>query len=365
MRNILITGANDFIGESLSSYLIENLKESNIIELNDYKISNTNLLKYLKKADFILHLKEVVYSKNKLDYQLVNVEFTKKLLQALINCKSNAPILFLSSQQALSRSDYGQSKFAAERLFIEYNKLTKVPVCIYRLPEVFGIGAKPNNNSIIATYCYNITHGLDLNLKGKEKSEDMLKFVNITDVVDEFTRAICGYPNMVLDSCFATVPKPYVITRKELIKKIKAFSEIRDTNTMPSFACRFDQHLYSTFLSYIDINNLSYKLKVREKDKVQLVNFINSYEQGQTCFFKLKKSKTLKSNHAIIQKYLVVDGEAVIKVKKKRTGEYFEYVVSGENPTVVDIPPDCAHDMTNIGDKDVIVIKWSNKILQK
>ena len=91
---------------------------------------------------------------------------------------------------------------------------------------------------------------MDLNLKGKEKSEDMLKFVNITDAVDEFTEQY-RLPNMVLDSCFATVPKPYVITRKELIKKIKAFSEIRDTNTMPSFACRFDQHLYSTFLSYM------------------------------------------------------------------------------------------------------------------
>lgn len=363
MRNIIITGVDSFIGNSIVSYLREKYDDINILEI-DANTPDLLFLKYAHLADFVFHLEEAVRVEDQNDYQRVNIDFTNKLIQALRQSSSQAPIVFLSSHQALARNDYGYSKFMAEQLLISYYQVLHVPVYIYRLPEVFGEGALVDHNSIIATYCYNIINGLPIN---NHKPEDILKFVNITDVMEEFNRAFCGFPHMLSDSCFAKVPKLYTITRIELIKKIVAFSESRNTRHMPSLAGKFEHQLFTTFMSYIDIKNLACPINKESRKYGCASEFISSQEIGSFQIVRVKPGENLgKHWHEMkVQKFMVVEGIAIIKTEKRFARESLTYEVSGNNPMIIDMPPNFNHDLINVGESDCIVLVWTSQAINE
>jgi UDP-2-acetamido-2,6-beta-L-arabino-hexul-4-ose reductase len=357
MMNILVTGANGFVGKNLISEL-HNRGYENIFAVT--RKTTTELLEeYVQKCEFVFHLAGVNRPTDEGEFREGNLGFTSKLLELLKKYENESPILFTSSIQAEKDNPYGISKRECEDLLFSYSKETGANVFIYRLPNLFGKWCRPNYNSVVATFCHNISRGLPIAIHDPDAR---LKLCYIDDVVEEFIRAFRGVPTVDRDFC--TVPVTYEVGLGELSEKLYSFQANRDSLIMPSLEKGFDRVLYSTFLSYLEEGNFSYQLKKNTDERGWLTEFMKSKELGQ-IFISKTRPGVIRGNHwhhTKVEKFLVIQGEAVIKFRKIDSNKVIEYKVNGENPEVVDIPAGYTHSIENIGRDDVITLFWACEI---
>ncbi|WP_321777755.1 NAD-dependent epimerase/dehydratase family protein [Sulfurimonas sp.] len=178
---ILVTGSEGFIAKNLIEHLIrdENIK----LYLYSKKDSKIILEAYLKEVDFIFHLAGVNRPERINEFYEGNASFTKNIIDILIKNNKKTPILLSSSTQVILDNDYGRSKLEAENILLDYSKKMNVNIYIYRLPNVFGKWCKPNYNSVLATWCYNIANDLEIQVNNKETK---LSLVYVDDVIKSF-----------------------------------------------------------------------------------------------------------------------------------------------------------------------------------
>ncbi|WP_075981926.1 polysaccharide biosynthesis C-terminal domain-containing protein [Bacillus massilinigeriensis] len=354
---ILVTGAGGFVGKNLIVEL-KNRGYTDILEV--HKDTDFFLLsRYTKECDFVYHLAGVNRPKNEDDYMKENYGFTIKLLQLLRMHKNNSPIVFTSSIQANQENPYGKSKNACEKLLFKYGQETGANILVYRLPNLFGKWCKPNYNSVVATFCHNISRNKEVQIHNRET---LLTLCYIDDVIEEFLHSLEG--NESKEGDFCVVPVSYQITLGELSDKLYAFQDNRESLVMPSLENAFDRALYSTFLSYLEEDNFSYKLKKNVDHRGWLTEFIKSQSMGQ-IFISKTRPGVIRGNHwhhTKVEKFLVIQGEAVIRFRKIDSDQVIEYRVNGENPEVVDIPVGYTHSIENTGDVDVITLFWACEI---
>ena len=259
MINVLVTGANGFMGRNLKANLLAQKPGLVNVMCFDLDTSDQKLSEYCGLADFVFHLAGVNRPQNKEEFYEGNTELTEKVLNALERQENLCPILMSSSSQALLDNDYGKSKQQAENALFAYGEKQRTPVYVYRLPGVFGKWCRPNYNSVVATFCYNIAHSKQVDVNGRETS---LKLVYIDDVIKEFFAAMDGRPNLN-NSGFCEVSPTYDTTLGELIDMIRAFKDSRETLSVPNALNSFEKKLYSTYLSYLPEDGFSYTLKTR------------------------------------------------------------------------------------------------------
>lgn len=355
--NILITGANGFIGKNLVAEL-KNKGYKDIFTVT--KDTDRSLLdNYTNECDFVFHLAGVNRPRNEQEFIEENTNFTQFLLNSLKKNQNQSPILFTSSIQALQDNPYGRSKRSCEQLLFSYEEETGAKVLIYRLPNIFGKWCKPNYNSVIATFCHNIANGLDIHVNDPNTE---LTLGYIDDVIDEFLHALIGKESR--HEVFCVLPKTYQIKLGQLADKLYFFKTTRESLLLPSFEKEFDRFLYSTYLSYLEENNFSYKLRKNTDHRGWLAEFIKSKETGQ-IFISMTKPGITRGNHwhhTKVEKFLVIQGEAVIKLRKINSSKILEYHVSGDSLEVVDIPVGYTHSIENIGNEDVITVFWACEI---
>ncbi|MCX7735010.1 MAG: NAD-dependent epimerase/dehydratase family protein [bacterium] len=354
--NILITGAKGFVGRNLFAQL-KNIGYDNIIQI-DVDTPEHVFLQGLKQAQFIYHLAGVNRPRDEEEYWQGNFEFTKKLVEILQSQSKNTPVVFTSSIQAEFDNPYGKSKKAAEELLIQYSKNTNAKVFIYRLPNVFGKWCKPNYNSVVATFCYNISRGIPIQIHDPEKE---LTLVYIDDVVNEFTKLLKADD---IAPGYMEVPVKYRIKLKDLAEKIYTFEKSRKTLLMPSLKDEFDKKLYATFISYLAEDKFSYELEMKHDNRGWLTEFIKSEPFGQIFISKTKPGITRGNHwhHTKVEKFLVIQGEALVKLRAIYSEQIIEYKVSGEKLQVIDIPPGYTHSITNVGQTELITIFWASEI---
>lgn len=354
---ILVTGANGFVGKNL----IVELRNQGYEEIfNVSRETDISLLdSYTKECDFVFHLAGVNRPKDEKEFMEGNYDFTSALLGLLKKHNNKSPILFTSSTQVERNNPYGRSKKASEDLLFAYSKETGAQALVYRLPNLFGKWCKPNYNSAIATFCHNIARNLEIQVNDPNTE---LTLCYIDDVIAEFLCALEG--NETKNGDFCNVSVTHRITLGELIKKIYSFKNNRETLIMPSLELEFDKALYSTFLSYLDEDNFSYKLKKNVDNRGWLAEFIKSKSMGQIFISKTKPGITRGNHwhHTKVEKFLVIQGEAVIKFRKINSENVLEYKVNGENLEIVDIPVGYTHSIENIGKQDVITLFWACEI---
>ncbi|MFJ7850853.1 NAD-dependent epimerase/dehydratase family protein [Peribacillus sp. NPDC097206] len=354
---ILITGAAGFIGKNLVADL-KNKENNEIFEFR--RETDASLLdKYTKECEFVFHLAGVNRPNDENEYMKGNFEFTSNLIESLKRNQNKSPILITSSSQADQDNPYGRSKKASEQLVFSYSKEVGVRTLVYRLPNLFGKWCRPNYNSVVATFCHNISRGMDIQVNNP-KTELTLCYID--DVLAEFSRALNGNETMEKEYC--RVPVTYKICLDELIDKLYSFNNNRKSLVMPSLEGEFDRLLYSTFLSYLDEDNFSYKLKKNVDSRGWLAEFIKSQSMGQ-IFISKTKPGVIRGNHwhhTKVEKFLVIQGEATIKFRNIYSEKVLEYNVDGETPEVVDIPAGYSHSIENTGVKDVITLFWACEI---
>ncbi|MGO4347336.1 NAD-dependent epimerase/dehydratase family protein [Paenibacillus sp. MCAF9] len=354
---ILVTGSSGFVGKNLI-YELKNKGYSDILEVS--RLTDKALLnEYTKECEFVFHLAGVNRPHDEKEFMEGNFNFTSELVELLKKHSNKAPILITSSIQAEKSNLYGVSKKAGEDLLFQYSEETGVRSIVYRLPNLFGKWSRPNYNSVVATFCYNIARNLSVQIND---SESVITLSYIDDVVAEFIRAMEGNENK--NGVFSSVPVTYSLTVGELAHKLYSFKNNRETLIMPSLESQLDKALYGTYLSYLEEDNFSYKLKKNVDKRGWLAEFIKSDSMGQIFISKTKPGITRGNHwhHTKVEKFLVIQGEAIIKFRKIDTDEILHYKVNGEIPEVVDIPVGYTHSITNTGDEEVITLFWACEI---
>jgi UDP-2-acetamido-2,6-beta-L-arabino-hexul-4-ose reductase len=354
---VLVTGANGFIGKNLCLWL-----KNKGYEVFEFDIGSTDedLKNYVSSCNFIVHLAGVNRPLDPKEFLDGNVNFTKKLLDIIESTGSKAPIIFSSSTQAELDNPYGRSKKMAEDQLLEFGKQGH-QVYVYRLYNVFGKWCKPNYNSVIATWCYNVIHGIPLEVNEKAPAID---FVYIDDVVSEFLKTIGTPP--VSKECFLHVEPHFSETLSSVANALISFKESRENLTIPNVEGGFLKDLYSTYLSYIEVD-FSYNLESHRDERGSFTEIFKTLQNGQISI-NIAHPGILKGNHyhmSKCEKYLVISGVCEIKLRRIDTDNVISYICSGENLKIIDIPPGFVHSIKNIGAQDSAIIMWANEVFDE
>lgn len=354
---ILVTGSDGFLGQNL----VAQLKNEGFEDILLYTKKNSleDLQAYTAECDFIYHLAGVNRPKEINEFREGNVGLTEKLIEFLNIQNKSVPIVLSSSVQAELDNPYGNSKRSAEEVLLNYGNHTKSKIMIYRLKNLYGKWSRPNYNSVVATFCYNIARNLPIEIRDRDAQVELSY---IEDVVFELVKALKSQPTFDGDYC--VVPVSYTITLGDLANKIKKFSENRVNLIMPSLKEQFDRNLYATYLSYLEEDNFSYMLKKNEDERGWLAEFIKSEDNGQ-IFISTTKPGITRGNHwhhTKVEKFLVIKGTGVIRFRNINEDKIIEYPVSGEKLEVVDIPVGYTHSITNTGENEMMTLFWACEI---
>ena len=353
--NVLVTGANGFIGKNL----VIRLNELGI-KTESYNRENSiqDLPALFKKTDFIVHLAGENRPVDDKDFDVVNTGLTMSICDALRSSGENTPIILASSTQAEIENAYGKSKLNAEAAVKTLEIDTGCPVYVYRLPGVFGKWCKPHYNSVVATFCHNISHNLPIQVNNLDFE---LSLVYIDDVVEEFVKIIQGARDNKKE---LSIQPEYKIKLGDLATQIERFRESRDSLVSERVGDGLIRKLYSTYVSYLSPEEFSYSIPSYNDERGMFAEMLKTKDSGQFSFFTAKPGVTRGGHyhHSKTEKFLVVQGKARFGFRHVVSGETHEIISTSKELKIVETVPGWSHDITNIGAEEMIVMLWANEI---
>ena len=384
--NILITGAKGFVGRNLCAtlYNIKNKKDQtrpniDIDEIFEYDVNTpiSSLRDFCKKADFVYNLAGVNRPKDPSEYMEGNFGFASTLLNTLKQYGNNCPVMLSSSQQAslegrFGNSEYGRSKKAGEELFFNYSLETGARILVYRFPNLFGKWGRPNYNSAIATFCYNIAH--DLPIQVNDPTVD-LELLYIDDLIKEMLDALEGKEHRCEFNGLEVVPTkngkychcPIIhhATLEKIVDLLYQFQEQSTTLLMPEIPeGSFEKKLYSTFLSYLPKEKISFPLKMNIDERGSFTELLKTTKSGQFSI-NISKPGITKGQHWHHSKwefFFVVSGHGIIQERKIGTDEIIEFEVSGDKIEAIHMLPGYTHNIINLSEEEnLITVMWANE----
>jgi UDP-2-acetamido-2,6-beta-L-arabino-hexul-4-ose reductase len=356
VTRILITGGRGFLGRNLAAHLLERKDcETTIFGRED---STENLRNSLLEADVVFHLAGVNRPQEPIDFEKGNAELTQQLCRISREGGRAPKIVFSSSIQAKLDNPYGASKRKAEAALLQFAGETGACVRIYRLKNLFGKWCRPNYNSVVATFCYNIANDLPITISDPAREVE-LSYVD--DVVAAFLAEINGLH--VGGEAGKEIPN-YCIQLGDLAGRIQAFHEMRATLIAPNFADWFNRALYATYLSYVPPAARPYNLDIKSDARGSLAEFIKEKHFGQIFVSRTKPGVTRGNHyhHTKTEKFFVVEGEGMVRMRAVEGGPVEEYFVTGNAYRVIDIPPGFTHSITNVGTGEMVTLFWSSEL---
>ncbi len=402
---ILVTGARGFVGKNLCAQL-DNIKEGkavipgltgNLEAVYEYDIDSTleELDKYCSDCDFVFNLAGVNRPQTPEEFMQGNFGFASVLLDTLKKHGNTCPVMISSSIQAtlagrFGNSEYGRSKKAGEELMFEYSAGTGAKVLVYRFPNLFGKWCRPNYNSAVATFCNNIAN--DLPIQVNDRSVEM-ELLYIDDLVDEMINALLGkehrctydglnvvpveIPDHVGDDVIAGstwdlkgrycyCPVTHKITLGEIVDLIYSFADQPKTLMIPEIPENsFAKKLYSTYLSYLPKEKVSFPLKMNVDDRGSFTELIHTLNCGQVSI-NISKPGITKGQHWHNTKwefFIVVSGHGLIQQRRIDSDEVLNYEVSGDKIEAVHMLPGYTHNIINLSDtENLVTVMYCNEI---
>ena len=383
---ILVTGAHGFVGKNLCAQL-KNIKDG---KARNYPVSVSEVMEYdldtdpaqldyfCAQADFVFNLAGVNRPKDQSEFMQGNFGFASTLLDTLKKHGNTCPVMLSSSIQATligryGTSDYGKSKLAGEELFFDYAQETGAKVLVYRFPNLFGKWCRPNYNSVVATFCHNIAHDQPIQVNDPSVQLEMLY---IDDLVEEMIAALNGKEHhcefdgvetvLKEDGRYCAVPVTHHVTLGEIVDLLHRFTEQPKTLIIPEIPENsFAKKLYSTYLSYLPKEKVSFPLKMNIDDRGSFTEMLRSEKCGQVSI-NVSKPGVTKGQHWHNTKwefFIVVSGHGLIQQRKYGTDEVIEFEVNGENIEAVHMLPGYAHNIINLSDtENLVTVMWANEI---
>lgn len=384
--NILVTGAKGFVGKNLCVAL-KNIKDGkdrtrpalHIGEIFEYDLDTSpDLLdEYCKKVDFVFHLAGVNRPKEQNEFMSGNYGFSAVLLYTLKKVHNACPVMLSSSVQATligryGESDYGKSKLAGENLFFDYAAETGAKVLVYRFPNLFGKWCRPNYNSAVATFCHNIANELPITVNDRSTE---LELLYIDDLVCEMLDALegrehhCEYEGLNPIFCdegrFCAVPTTHHVSLGEIVDLLMSFKSQPQTLVVPEIPENsFAKKLYSTYLSYLSKEKISFPLKMNVDARGSFTELLKTQSCGQ---FSVNISnpgitKGQHWHHSKWEFFVVVSGHGLIQERKIGSDEVLNFEVSGEKMEAVHMLPGYTHNIINLSETEPLVtVMWANE----
>jgi len=358
MKSVLVTGAKGFIGKNLVVAL-KRRTEVDVIE-HDLDSPAGSLEKGLAKADAIYHLAGVNRPERVEEFTEGNFDLTRQVCDALRQLGRTPLLVLSSSTQAALDNHYGLSKCQAEESVFDFGKLAEAPVFVFRLPGVFGKWCRPNYNSVVATFCHNIACGLPITVSDPKKE---IELAYIDDVVSAFIGVIDGRLP-VSDGKYSLVEPTYRISLGALADTIQSFRDSRFSLELQDMSDPFSRSLYATYISYLPTESFAYALTKKSDPRGELAELLKSSHIGQIFVSRTRPGITRGHHYhdTKVEKFVVLEGNAVIRFRHILGGDVIECPVSGGEFRVVDIPPGYTHSIENIGQNDLIVLFWADEI---
>ena len=399
---ILVTGAKGFVGKNLCAQL-NNIKEGKakcygdltISEVYEYDIDSTveDLDKFCSDCDFVFNLAGVNRPQTPEEFMQGNFGFASLLLDTLKKHNNTCPVMISSSIQAtlagrFGTSEYGKSKKAGEELMFEYEKETGSKVLVYRFPNLFGKWCRPNYNSAVATFCNNIAN--DLPIQVNDRSVEM-ELLYIDDLVDEMIAALkgnehrCDYDGIdvvpVIPGSTSSVipgstgdltgrycycPVTHKITLGEIVDLIYTFADQPNTLMIPELPENsFAKKLYSTYLSYLPKEKVSFPLKMNVDDRGSFTELVHTLNSGQVSI-NISKPGITKGQHWHNTKwefFIVVSGHGLIQQRRIGSDEVLNFEVSGDKIEAVHMLPGYTHNIINLSEtENLVTVMYCNEI---
>lgn len=383
--NILITGANGFVGKNLSAAL-KNIRAGKdkthpaiaVDELYLYDIdSSPELLEEAcEKADFVFNIAGVNRPENPEDFLKGNFGFAETLLNTLKKHNNTCPVMISSSIQAtcIGRydSDYGRSKKAGEELLFSYGEETGAKVLVYRFPNLFGKWCRPNYNSAVATFCNNIANDLEITVNDPSVQ---LELVYIDDLVDEMLLALegkehhCEFDGIDTKLCengkYCAVPTSHKVTLGEIVGLLNEFKTQPQTLLMPEIPENsFAKKLYSTYLSYLPKEKAIFDLKMNSDARGSFTELLKTKNCGQFSV-NISLPGITKGQHWHNTKwefFIVVAGKGLIQQRKIGSDEVLNFEVSGDKIQAIHMLPGYTHNIINLSDtENLVTVMWANE----
>jgi len=379
--NVLITGANGFLGKNLQLHLAERKDVKMVFITRGDGVAK--LLALLQEVDFVFHLAGVNRPQDLAEFVSGNACLTQALCDGIAGIAATTgkkvPVLYTSSTQSVLNNPYGQSKLAAEEALFALQREQGVPVHVFRLPNVFGKWCKPNYNSAVATFCHNIARGLPIQVNDPTA---ILTLVYVDDVVERcvglmdghsdmngFSQALLGTEDdLALNAReFAEVKPHYTTTVGEVVEMILTFKHSRQTLMTARVGSGLIRALYVTYLSYLPVEAFAYTVPTYSDSRGTFAEILKTPDSGQFSYFTAHPGITRGGHyhHSKTEKFLVIKGQARFKFRHMHTGETHELVTSGDKAEVVETVPGWTHDITNIGQDEIVVMLWANEVFDR
>ena len=373
--NVLITGANGFVGRNLTQrlYALRDGRDRtrpalriDEVLLYTRETAPETLAAYCRSADFVVHLAGVNRPQDPEEFTTGNTDLTRTLLAQLRQSGNRCPVLLASSIQAsltgrYAGSPYGQSKRAAEALLRAYSEQTGALGLIYRFPNLFGKWCRPNYNSVVATFCHNIARDMPITVSDPAAE---LELVYIDDLVDELLDAMEGHPHRA-DAGYFRVPVSHPVTLGEIVRLLRSFHDQPQTLLLPQIPDgSFAKKLYSTYLSYLPPEKVAFPLKMNVDARGSFTELLKTDACGQVSV-NITKPGVTKGQHWHNSKwefFIVVAGRGLIRERRIGSDEVIEFAVSGERIEEVHMLPGYTHDIINLSDtEDLVTVMWANE----
>lgn len=382
--NILVTGAKGFVGKNLCAAL-KNIRDGKdrtrnikIDEIFEYDIDTEKSLLdgFCENSDFVFNLAGVNRPKETAEFMQGNFGFASELLEALKKHNNKCPVMLSSSIQAtlIGRydSDYGRSKKAGEDLFFKYSEETGAKVLVYRFPNLFGKWCRPNYNSAVATFCNNTANDLPIIVNDRNTE---LELLYIDDLVAEMLDALennehhCEFDgiNTVIteNGKYCAVPTTHKVTLGEIVDLLEQFKNQPKTLLMPEIPNNsFAKKLYSTYLSYLPKEKVSFPLKMNIDDRGSFTELLKTANCGQFSV-NISKPGITKGQHWHNSKwefFIVVSGHGLIEERKIGSDETLRFEVTGEKIEAIHMLPGYTHNIINLSNtEDLVTLMWANE----
>jgi UDP-2-acetamido-2,6-beta-L-arabino-hexul-4-ose reductase len=356
---VLVTGANGFIGKNLKMHL----QEKGGFEVVPFTREHTeqDLPGLLEGVDWIVHLAGINRPQDPAEFTTGNAGLTQALCNAVQAAGRSIPVIYSSSIQAGRDNDYGTSKREAEDALLALHEATGNPVYIYRLANVFGKWARPNYNSAVATFCHNIARDLPVQINDPDA---VINLVYVDDVIASFLSLLGGEPQ---NGPFVEVEPVYQITVGELASQLNRFKATRDNLITEPVGTGLVRALYSTYVSYLPPERFTYTVPQHGDERGVFVEMLKTPDAGQFSFFTAHPGITRGGHyhHSKTEKFLVIKGKACFRFRHMLTGEFYELNTCGTKPEIVETVPGWTHDITNVGEDELVCMLWANEIFDR
>ena len=362
MLKVGITGQSGFIGTHLFNFL--KLKNEKIITLpfdDNYFINKNQLKDFVKNCDVIVHLAamnrhgdpQVIYD--------TNLKLVNQLIEALEMTGARPHVLFSSSTQEERDNLYGKSKRDGRKLLEQWAQRNQSRFTGFVIPNVFGPFGNPFYNSVVATFCYQLTH----NENSKIDIDANLQLIYVNELVNLFYQKIIEPAE---ESYISMLKVKHTSENKvsEILQILENYKKLYfEENTIPELNSIFELNLFNTFRSYLDHGSrYPVKLKKNVDQRGAFIETIKTAIGGQFSFSTTVPGVT-RGNHyhtRKIERFIVIKGKATIDLRRIGTKEVYHFELNGDQPSFVDMPVWYAHNITNVGNEELITLFWINEL---